>query len=182
MHLLAFPRMLLLRFWISSMVSPAGIPYEVLKDCLITTYSLNDYQRFKAWVSFPLSRDQKPSHLMNGMLALLPDDYNPDFILQGLFLSRFVPTFFRRRFQALKADELFQSRILSPVNLLADNFDDSVQVNTLSVRTRTVLSAKRSSTPAPSSPSPSSPGPCWYHKKHRDKAQNCRKHCSESEN
>ena len=63
---------------------PAGNPYEVLGEFLITLYTLNDYQRFKALVSLPLSGDQKPSHLMNRMLALLPDGYNPDFILRGL--------------------------------------------------------------------------------------------------
>ena len=65
---------------------PAGDLYRVLHERLITLYTLNAYQRFKALVSLPLSGDQKPSHLMNRMLALLPDDYKPDFILRGLFL------------------------------------------------------------------------------------------------
>ena len=43
---------------------PAGDPYEVLWEHLITLYSLNNYQRFEALVSLPLSGDQKPSHLM----------------------------------------------------------------------------------------------------------------------
>ena len=59
---------------------PAWTPYKVLTDRLITLYSLNDYQRFKALVSLPLSGDQKPSHLMSRMLALLQDYYKPDFI------------------------------------------------------------------------------------------------------
>ena len=53
---------------------PAGDPYEVLKDRLTTLYFLNDYQRFEALVSLPLTGDQKPSHLMNRMLVLLPDN------------------------------------------------------------------------------------------------------------
>ena len=53
---------------------PAGDSYEVLKDCLTTLYSLNDYQRFEALVSLPLTGAQKPSHLRNRMLALLLDD------------------------------------------------------------------------------------------------------------
>ena len=65
---------------------PAGDPYRVLHECLIMLYTLNDYQRLEALVSLPHSGDQKPSHLMNRMLALLPDDYKPDFILRGLFL------------------------------------------------------------------------------------------------
>jgi len=49
------------------------------------TYALNNYQRFESLVSLPLSGNQKPSHRM---LALLPMDYKPGFILQGLFLRR----------------------------------------------------------------------------------------------
>ena len=60
---------------------PAGNPYEVLIERLIMLYYHKDYQRFEGLVSLPLSGNQKPSHLMNRMLALLPDDYNPDFIL-----------------------------------------------------------------------------------------------------
>ena len=77
---------------------------------------------------------------MNRMLALLPDKYKPDFILQGLFMRR-LPTEVRShllqekisdpRALALKSDELFRSRISSPVNLLADLSEDSAQVNTI---------------------------------------------------
>ena len=113
---------------------PAGDPYGVLRERLITLYSLNDYQRFEALVSLPLTGDQKPSHLMNRMLALLPDDYKPDFILRGLFLRR-LPIEVRShllqekisdpRALALKADKLFQSRVSSPVNLLAEQCEEA---------------------------------------------------------
>ena len=169
---------------------PAGDPYEVLRERLITLYSLNDYQRFEALVSLPLTGDQKPSHLMNRMLALLPDDHKPDFILRGLFLRR-LPIEVRShllqekisdpRALALKADELFQSRVSSPVNLLAEQIED-VRVHAVAVKSRTSPVARRSATPAPSSRSPVSLGPCWYHKKHGSNAQQCRKPCSESEN
>ena len=95
---------------------PAQTPYEVLKNRLITLYSLNDYWRFQALVSLPLSGDQKPSRLMNMMLVLLPDDYKPDFILWGLFLRRLPTEVWSHLLQekisdprafALKADELF---------------------------------------------------------------------------
>ena len=69
---------------------PSVEPYKVLKEQLITLYSLNDYQEFEALVSLPLSNDKKSSQLMNQMLALLRDDYKPDFILPGLFL-RLLP-------------------------------------------------------------------------------------------
>ena len=158
---------------------PAGNPYEVLKDCLTTIHSLNNYQRFEALVSLPLTCDQKLSHLMNRMLMLLSDDYKPDFILQGLFLCRLPIKVWS--ICCKRRSKLFQSRISSPVNLLAGQLED-VQVNTVSTRTCPTPSTKQPPTPAPFSLSSLSPGPCWYHKKHGDKAQNCRKPCLESEN
>ena len=65
---------------------PASETYKVLKAQLVKTYGLNDYQRFKSLISLPLSGDQKPSHLMNRMIALLPEDFKPGFIFRGLFL------------------------------------------------------------------------------------------------
>ena len=71
---------------------------------------------------------------MNWMLALL-HHYKLDFILRGLFL-RHIPSdvgshllqekVLDPRALALKADELFQSKTLSPVNLLSDLQDNPV--------------------------------------------------------
>ena len=138
---------------------PPGNPYEVLKYCLTTLYS--HYQRFKAG-------DQKPSHLMNRMLTLLPDYYKPDFILCGLFLHCLPIKVGSHLLQEkisnpcalpLKADKLFKSQISSPVNLLAEPLED-VQVNAVSTRTRPAPPAKRFSTPASASHSSPSSGPC----------------------
>ena len=178
----------------------AGDPYGVLREHLIMLYTLNDYQRFEALVSLPLSGDQKPSYLMNRMLALLPDNYKPDFILTGLFLRHLPIDVWSHllhekvsvhRALALKADELYQSRVPpSSVNLLSDDLSKSLQVNldTSHVRppksplsTKIPLS-KRSPTPAPTSRSLTPPGACWFHKKHGEKALNCRKPCSMLEN
>ena len=137
---------------------------------------------------------------MNRMLALLPDDYKPDFILRGLFLQRLLidvrshllcEKVSDTRALALKADELYQSRV-SPlsVNLLADNFGESFQVNLVSSRARTpkilhpvkITLSKHSPTPAPTTRSPTPSSLCWFHKKHGEKANNCRKPCSFSGN
>ena len=148
---------------------------------------LNDDQRFEALVSLPLSGDQKPSHLMNRMLALLSDDFNPDFILRGLFLVHIPIDVLSHllckkvsdpRALALKADELYQSRVSpSSVNLLSEDFCKSLQVNLVSSLARplkTPLSAKipfskRSPTPALTSRSLTPPGACCFHKKHGEK-------------
>ena len=137
---------------------PLGDPYEVLRDRLVRLYTLNDYQRFEALVSLTLSGDQKPSHLMNRMLALLPDDYKPDFVLRGLFLRR-LPIDVRShllrekvddpREMSLKADELYNSRVSpSAVNLLADDFGDA-QVNLVSTRAKVPLRSGSAKNPPP---------------------------------
>ena len=65
---------------------PTRDPYKVLRERLITLYTLNIYQPFEALAFLPLYGDQKPSLLINSMLALHPDYYKTDFILFGLFL------------------------------------------------------------------------------------------------
>ena len=177
---------------------PTEDPYGVLRERLITLYTLNDYQRFEALVSLPLSRDQKQSHLMNRMLALLPDDCKPDFILRGLFLQC-LPIDVRShllrekvsdpRALALKADELYQSCVSSSsLNLLSED----LQVNLVSSRTpktpdsvkspalfgKPSSLSKSSPTQALTSRSPTPSRLCWFYKKHDEKANNCRKPCS----
>ena len=141
-----------------------------------------------------LSGDQKPSYLMNRMLALYHDDVKPDFVFRGLFLRR-LPVEMRAHLlreliddpieMALKADELHQNRV-SPAaaNILADSSDDAL-VNTVTNRSRVPPRSsaarnppcRRSPTPAPSARSSTS-GFCWYHVKHGEAATNCREPCS----
>ena len=65
--------------------------------------------------------------------ALPPNDYKPDFILCDLFLHCLPADGCSHLLQekvsdpralALKTDKLFQSRVFSPVNLLADLLDE----------------------------------------------------------
>ena len=180
------------RFSIWSELLWLGLPMRYLrKDYLPYTLSTIIIRDSKLWSFFLSSKDQKPSHLMNRMLVLLPDDYKPDFILQGLFLGHLSTEVQSHLLQekisdpkalALKADNLFQTMISLPVNLLGDLPEDSFQVNTVVSCSFLPPLAKRSSTPASSARSPPSPDLCWSHTKSRDKAVNCRKPCSASEN
>ena len=173
---------------------PKDDPYQVLRTRLVRLYTLNEYQRFESLVSLSLSGDQKPSHLMNRMLALYPDDVKPDFVFRGLFLRR-LPIEMRAHLlresiddpieMALKADELHQNRVSSAAaNILAD-FSDDALVNAVSNRTKVPPRSsaasnphrRRSPTPAPSARSSTS-GFCWYHVKHGEAATNCREPCS----
>ena len=100
------------------------------------------------------------------MNRMLPDDYKPDFILRGLFLRGLPNNFLSNvlrvkvsdpRALALKADELYQSRVSSFfVNLLSEVLEDSLQVNAVSARAHPPKAPlpRRSSSPALSSRSP----------------------------
>ena len=177
---------------------PKDDPYQVLRTRLVRLYTLNEYQRFESLVSLSISGDQKPSHLMNRMLALYPDDFKPDFVFRGLFLRR-LPIEMRAHLlresiddpieMALKADELHQNRVSSAAaNILVD-VSDEAPVNVVSNRSRPPPRSsavkkpppRRSTTPAPSSRSSVSSF-CWYHRKHGDDATNCREPCSFSGN
>ena len=135
---------------------------------------------------------------MNWMLALLTDDFKPDFILQSLFLSRLRTDVRSHLLQekvsnpralALKADDLYQSQVSSSLlNLLSED----LEVNLVSSRTpRSPVSvkspplsvkspplSKSSPTPAPMSRSLTLSRLCWFYKKHGEKVNNCRKPCS----
>ena len=50
---------------------PSSEPYKALKQRLLKLFALDDFQRYEAISSLPLSGDMKPSKVMSSMLALL---------------------------------------------------------------------------------------------------------------
>ena len=173
--------------------SPPADPYEALKARLLQLYGLDDFQRYEAICSLPLSGDIKPSKLMTNMLALLPEDHKPCFFLRGAFLKR-LPADVRAHLVrdsisdpvalALKADEIYQSRTSSqPVFAVSDHtFPEDLPVN--AVRSSSNR-PRRSVTPhasARSSTRSDSPSLCWYHRNHGSNAQKCKPPCSWSGN
>ena len=64
---------------------PSSDPYKALKNRLLKLFALDDYQRYEAISSLPLSGDMKPSKLMSRMLALLPLNHKPCFFSPGRF-------------------------------------------------------------------------------------------------
>ena len=66
---------------------PAGDSYEILREYLITLYSLKDYQQFRLW--FPsLSWGIRKPCIWWTRCGSSPRWLQPDFILKGLFLRR----------------------------------------------------------------------------------------------
>ena len=132
---------------------PSADPYEALKSRLLRLFALDDYQRFEAISSLPLSGDMKPSKLMSNMLALLPLGHKPCFFLRGAFLKR-LPADVRAHLLrddfsdpialALKADEIYQSKVSSStVYTVSSAWEDVVNA----MRSSPTNRPRRSATP-----------------------------------
>ena len=81
---------------------PARTPYEVLKDRLITLYSLNDYQRFKALVlGFPPSLWRPETLSSHEQMVISPILFSEDCSCV-VFLQKSIPIFCKRRSPTLK--------------------------------------------------------------------------------
>ena len=166
-------------------------PYQALKNWLLKLFALDDYQRYEAITSLPLSGDMKPSKLMSSMLALLPIGHKPCFFLWGAFLKR-LPANVRAHLLrddfsdpislALKADKYYQSRVSSnPVYSVSSAPEDSINAVRSSASTR----PRHSATPHASSRQDSrsqSPNMCYYHRSCGSQAKKCRAPCSWSGN
>ena len=169
---------------------PSSDPYEALKNRLLKLFALDDYQRYEAISNLPLSGDMKPSKLMSNMLALLPLGHKPCFFLRGAFLKR-LPADVRAHLLrddfsdpialALKADEIYQSRVSSSTAYMVSSAPEDV-VN--AVRSSPTNRSRRSATPHSSSRDnrSSSPSLCYYHRSWGTKAKKCRAPCSWSGN
>ena len=170
---------------------PAVGPYEALKNRLLKLFALDDYQRYEAISNLPLSGDMKPSRLMSNMLALLPAGHEPCFFLKGAFLKR-LPADIRAHLIrddfsdpiafALKADEIYQSRVASnPVYAVSSSPEDSVNA----VRSSGSSRPRRSATPHTGNRQDNrsqSPTMCYYHRTWASQVKKCRAPCSWSGN
>jgi len=170
---------------------PVEGPYEALKARLLKLFALDDFQRYEAISSLPLSGDMKPSKLMSNMLALLPVGHKPCFFLRGAFLKR-LPADVRAHLLrddfsdpislALKADEIYQSRIASASTVFSVSNDDQHALNAVrsdSNRPRRSATPHASNRPDSRSQSPSL---CYYHRSWGSKAKKCRAPCTWSGN
>ena len=170
---------------------PSSEPYEALKNRLLRLFALDDFQRYEAISGLPLSGDMKPSKLMSNMLALLPVGHKPCFFLRGAFLKR-LPADVRAHLLrddfsdpislALKADEIYQSRVASnPVYAVSSSPEESINA----VRSSGSSRPRRSATPHAGNRQDNrsqSPTMCYYHRTWASQAKKCRAPCSWSGN
>ena len=105
---------------------PPSEPYETLKARVLRQYTLTNFQRVEAMLNLPLSSDERPSTLVNKMLAAMPPGYKPDFLFNSLFLRRLPSKIWVHLLKkvdgdpcelVIEADKLWQDKVVSVHNL-----------------------------------------------------------------
>ena len=165
---------------------PSSNPYTTLKARLEQTYALSDYQRAEHLVNLPALGDQRPSHLMNQMLALLPDKHEPGFIFKFMFLQR-LPSKIRTHLVGVKfddlralsnkADELWSAQQRSHLAVLSPSPVPAQEEEVLAVsapRNRRQDSSRQQDNRRPDNRQ----SYCFYHSRFGDRAQRCESPCS----
>ena len=152
---------------------PGNDKYTAIKARLTRTFGLAEYERSNRLLDMPELGDDKPSVLMDNMLALL-DDHEPCFLFRGVFLRR-LPEDIRGplidskekdcRKLAAKADNLWLARQQASTNTVAKSAPSSKSSSASSSKSSSAL--KKSDT-----------GLCFYHRKFGADAQKCQHPCS----
>ena len=161
-------------------------PYEQLEAKLTASYQKSPWQRTFELLDMPDLGDRRPSVLMDAMLALLPDDVEPNRLFLALFLCR-LPADLRDHLAA--QDLKTPAAVAAAVNRLFDARPQGAAVTAVS-STR----AGRSPSPAgryrspsrrndrrrrqPSSRRAESNGLCFYHDNFGSKAVKCQPPCA----
>jgi len=151
--------------------------YQQLKTRLTGSYGLTKWQQLAKLVDHPGLGDERPSALMNSMLACLPAGEKPTLLFQYLFL-RHLPSDIRGQLNqqehktardlATAADEIWDIRGKSHGISAVSNRSTSPK--------RKQERRGRSQTPGRSSDL------CFYHSRFGQKAHRCQPPCSWSEN
>ena len=143
---------------------PTSNPYQTLKDRLLDSFQLSEYERASALLHMAPLGDQKPSQLMDKMLGLLGKN-KADFLFRQIFLEQLPEQICAVlvhsgekdcRELAKKADSLYEAN------------QQTAQVNKLQ-RPR-----KRNQ----SGQDKDKPKLCFYHKRWGNKAHRCVAPCS----
>lgn len=173
--------MVSVRGLIMNSASSSSTPYEDLKSKLVSSYTLSRWQRVSKLIHHPSLGDQRPTALMDAMLALLPDGDSAGSLFLGLFLER-LPVEMRdhlvaREFKtpgemALHADKLWDARRAQTT----DSFLTAAA--TSPSRSRATIRADGSPARRNQTPGPSGSEECYFHKRFGAAANNCRPPCS----
>ena len=158
-------------------------PYTILKERLLTTFSVTPRQRAHQLLHLPPLGDQRPSALMDKMLALLPSTEKPGLLFHEIFLEKMpqnirehlaTQQFTSPRQMARHADQLWDTR---PQEAAA------AAIAALSLSNPRAPSPQRGRSPTQQrgfkrSGSPAPRQLCHYHRRFGVEARNCQPPCS----
>jgi hypothetical protein len=162
----------------------AASPFSDLKARLLSGYTVSKWARMYQLIHHPGLGDQRPSQLMDKMLALLSTNTKPDEVFMGLFMDR-LPVEMRAqlslqdyespRHLAAAADLIWDARgpvaaIPPSVNAVRDGRGRSRSPGGRGRGGR----RSRGSTPGPGRES----GLCFYHRRFAEKAHRCEPPCT----
>ena len=160
-------------------------PYAALKERLLKVFTLTRAQRAQRLLAFPQTVDERPTVVLDRMLALLPSDVDstsPGFLFKELFLraldsetrallASFKPESIR---DLAEAADAFWSRRSAPAPVHAVSASPPPPPSPVQCsdhRCMAVRPAARASAVSPRGPAAASDGRCWYHAR-------CRSPCS----
>jgi hypothetical protein len=154
--------------------------YHRLKAKLLSAYAKTDWELANDLYDHPGLGDNKPSQLMNSLLALLPPDDQPGILFLALFMRR-LPTYIRDQLAALPTRDPDQLAAHADLIWTSHGGAAAAVNQVFSTQTRPTRPPGRSPTRR-QSPSPHrtiSPSRwCFYHRKFGDRAQRCQPPCS----
>ena len=152
---------------------PAANKYEALKQWLLDSFSLTDAQRAVQLLHIPGLGDDKPSQLMDRMLALL-GDHQSCFLFREIFMQQLLIDICTILTQAKITDH--RELTVTADTLFAAN-NPGVQAihgpRHRSGRTTTDRTSARTGTS-----NPETPGVCYFYQHFGDAARQCRPPCS----
>jgi hypothetical protein len=164
-------------------------PYEQLEEKLTASFQKSPWQRTFELLDMPDLGDRRPSVMMDAMLALLPDDVEPNRLFLALFLRR-LPADMRDHLAA--QDLKTPSDMAAAANRLFDARPQGVAVAAVAAHR-----SSRDSSPVNRRRSPSrrregrkqtpgrrgdSSGLCFYHDRFGKRAAKCEPPCTWSGN
>ena len=149
-------------------VVPKSKPYSTLKQRLVDTFVMSDYEKAAAILHMPPLGDQKPSQMMDRMLGLLGSS-DAKILLRQVFLER-LPEQVRSVLVHSGEDD---NRKLAKA---ADKLYEAHQTCTTSVNK--ITNKKPASKPSADKPQDNKTRMCYFHKKFGAKAHKCVIPCS----
>lgn len=162
---------------------PGDTPYTTLKEKLLGSFTPSTHQAIWQVLDMPmLADDQKPSALLDSMLAILPKEVKTTCpVIHAIYLRK-LPSFLRAPLMAVKFDTI--QTMAQQADMIWGGQDGQAQGHVSAARHQEsrspVRSRGRSRRPAKQrTATPAPPGDlCFYHSRFGKKAHRCEKPCT----